>query len=288
MLRATFTLLLAFFSFNLLAQDSLSLNKKKLRLVVGGASVGYAGAMTGLYQLWYKDSEKQPFAFFNDNAEWKQIDKAGHFISGFYLSYGASKAFRWTGLSQNKSDLYGAIAGFAIMVPVEIFDGYSEAYGASTGDVVADAAGPLLFLGQKKMWNEVRLIPKISYHHTSFAARRPETLGATAAERILKDYNGHTFWLSVDADKFGKFPKWLNVAVGYGAHNMIYARDSQNHAAGLTPYRQYYISLDLDPSAIKTRSPFVKTLLFIAGIIKIPGPTMEFSNGKTRFHALYF
>jgi hypothetical protein len=284
-----FIILLSCFSFSSVGQDTTSVvNRKRLGFLIGGTAVGYTAVMTGLYHVWYKDSESQPFTFFNDNAEWNQIDKCGHLFSSFYLSYGASRALRWTGLSQNKSDLYGAIAGFAIMVPIEILDGYSEAYGASTGDIIADAAGPLLYFGQKKLWNEVRLIPKISYHQTSFAPLRPEVLGSTTVERMMKDYNGHTFWLSVDTDKFMRFPKWLNIAFGYGAEKMIYARDYQNREANLIPYRQFYISLDPDLTAIRTRSPLVKTLLFFAGMIKIPSPTLEFANGKARFHPLYF
>ena len=33
------------------------------------------------------------FDFFNDNGEWKQVDKIGHFYSTYYFSYGTSRAF---------------------------------------------------------------------------------------------------------------------------------------------------------------------------------------------------
>jgi hypothetical protein len=106
---------------------------------------------------------------------------------------------------------------------------------------------------------------------------------------ILKDYNGQTYWLSVDMDKFIRFPKWLNLAAGYGAEGMIYARDRQNTEAGFAaPYRQYYISLDFDLTAIRTRSKVVKTLIFAANMIKLPAPALEFSAKGTRFHAFHF
>jgi hypothetical protein len=114
-------------------------------------------------------------------------------------------------------------------------------------------------------------------------------LGDGLTSEILKDYNGQTYWLSVDMDKFIRFPKWLNLAAGYGAQGMIYARDRQNIEAGYRdPYRQYYLSLDFDLSAIKTRSKVVKTLIFVANMIKIPAPAIEFSSRGTRFHALHF
>ncbi|MBA4058134.1 MAG: DUF2279 domain-containing protein, partial [Marivirga sp.] len=106
---------------------------------------------------------------------------------------------------------------------------------------------------------------------------------------IFKDYNGQTYWLSFDMDKFIRFPKWLNLAGGYGAEGMIYARDEQNIAAGYPPaYRQYYISIDFDLRAIKTRSKALNTLIFIASMIRLPAPAIEFSSKGTKFHAFYF
>lgn len=264
-------------------------NKRRLRgLVIGGAAA-YGVTLAGLNHLWYTDTRRQSFRFFNDNAEWKQVDKLGHFYSAFYFSYGTSRALQACHVPARKADLWGALTGFAVLVPVEIFDGFSDAYGASTGDLVADAAGAAFYLGQSYLWNEVRIHPKFSFHRTDYAPQRPNTLGQGLPDEILKDYNGQTYWLSVDMDKFIHFPKWLNLAVGYGAQGMVYARDSQNLAAGYgAPYRQYYLSLDLDLTAFKTRSKVWNTLLFVVGMIKVPAPSVEFSARGTRFHAFYF
>ncbi|HYI78258.1 MAG TPA: DUF2279 domain-containing protein, partial [Chryseolinea sp.] len=114
-------------------------------------------------------------------------------------------------------------------------------------------------------------------------------LGNDLPSELLKDYNGQTFWLSVDMDKFIKFPRWLNFAAGYGAEGMIYARDYQNAEAGYPePYRQYYLSIDFDLRAIRSRSKAVNTLLFFANMIKIPAPTLEFSKDGVKFKPLYF
>lgn len=280
-----------FISFSVSAQtDTLPpVNKKKLRTLVIGSSLGYSATLVGLNQLWYKDSERQSFRLFNDNAEWNQVDKIGHFFSSFYFSYGASKALQGCNVPVKKSDLIGAITGFAVLVPVEVFDGFSDAYGASGGDLVADAAGSLFYLGQKRLWNEVRIYPKFSFHRTDYATERPNVLGDGLASEIFKDYNGQTYWLSIDMDKFMSFPKWLNLGVGYGSQGMVYARDFQNTQAGYNKaYRQYYFTLDFDLTVIKSRSKVVNTLIFIANMIKLPSPTLEFSSKGTRFHALYF
>jgi hypothetical protein len=282
------------------AQDSLSIAKedtvtidqeihqKRLRTLVIGSSVGYGISMVGLYHLWYADAGRQSFRFFDDNAEWKQLDKAGHFFSSFYLSYGAQRALLWTGMPKKKADLIAASTGFLMLIPVEILDGFSDAYGASTGDLIANALGPAVFFGQQALWGEIRVYPKYSFHTTRFAAMRPEMLGENTISQIIKDYNGQTQWLSVDLDRFVKFPRWLNIAGGYGAENMIYARDEQNFGQNLQPFRQYYLALDLDLTAIRTKSKTLKTLLFLANMVKIPAPTISFSRKGTNFHAFYF
>lgn len=268
--------------------DSLSVNKKRLTKFVVISGAAYATTLVGLSELWYKDSDRQSFRFFNDNAEWKQVDKLGHFYAGFYFSYGTSKALTWANMPQRKADLIGAATGFLILAPIEIFDGFSDAYGASAGDLLANAAGSTLFLTQSLLWNEVRIYPKFSFHRTDYAALRPNTLGDNFASEFLKDYNGQTYWLSFDMDKFMRFPKWLNLAVGYGANGMVYARDEQNAEAGYSAYRQYYLSLDLDLTGIKTRSKVLKTFFNLVSLLKLPSPTLEFSTKGTKFRPLYF
>jgi hypothetical protein len=113
-------------------------------------------------------------------------------------------------------------------------------------------------------------------------------LGDTWYSQIIKDYNGQTHWLSVDVDKFIRFPKWLNFAVGYGAEGMVFARDHQNIANDFNPYIQYYFSIDFYLTAIKKKSKALKTLIFIANMIKLPAPALEFSRNGMRFHTLYF
>ena len=268
--------------------DTSRVNKKRLNTIVIAGGAGYAAGLIALNHVWYKDTERHSFRFFNDNAEWKQLDKLGHFYNSFYLSYGTSKVLQWCDVETRKAHIIGAVTGFMLTVPIEVMDGFSDGYGASAGDLVADAAGPAFFLGQQLIWNEIRIIPKYSFHRTAFAPLRPELLGDNLFSEILKDYNGQTQWLSVDVDKFTAFPKWLNIAFGYGAHGMIYARDDQNHAANYYPYRQYYVAIDFDLSAIRTRSKLIKTLMFVASAIKLPSPTLEFSKNGSRFHPFYF
>lgn len=270
--------------------DSVStINKKKLRSFIIISGTGYAATLAGLNEVWYSDSKRQSFTFFNDNAEWKQVDKVGHFYSAFYFSYGTSKGLQWSGVQKNTSDLWGAAVGFLVLLPVEIMDGFSADYGASTGDLLANALGAGFYLGQSRLWNEVRIHPKFSFQRTRYPPlRADDVLGNGLASEFIKDYNGQTYWLSFDIDRFLRFPKWLNFTVGYGANGMVYARDGQNSDGGYEAIRQYYIGIDFDLSQIKTKSKALNTVLFVINMIKLPAPAIELSKEGSTFRFFQF
>lgn len=266
-----------------------TLIRKRLNTLVIGSTAAYSLALYGLNELWYKQNPHQSFAFFNDNAEWKQVDKVGHWYSAFYISYFYDRALRWTGVKEKKAAFIGSLVGFGVLLPVEIMDGYSAAYGASVGDLLANAAGSAFYLGQALGWKEVRLYPKFSFHRTDYAPMRPNVLGDGPLSEMFKDYNGQTYWLSVDMDKFVRFPKWLNLAVGYGAEGMVYARDEQNIEAQIgRPYRQYYLAVDIDLRAIRTRSKFLRGMIEVVSLVRLPAPALQFSEKGVRAYAFYF
>ena len=110
----------------------------------------------------------------------------------------------------------------------------------------------------------------------------------------LKDYNGQTYWLSFNVHSFTKdsfTPKWLNVAIGYGGEGMLYGNDAEAIENGIiqNPFRQFYLSLDVDLTKITTKYHFLKTLFSVFNTIKIPAPTLQYDeyNGL-RAHFIYF
>jgi hypothetical protein len=139
---------------------------------------------------------------------------------------------------------------------------------------------------------------KYSFHPTKYPAYRPDLLGSGFAEQLIKDYNGQTYWLSGNISSFlpktTKFPHWLNVAFGYGAEGMTGA-SSNSTVYNNQPvpqydrYRQFYLSMDIDLTRIKTRSKSLKTLLTLISFIKIPCPALEYNtHGKFLFYPIYF
>lgn len=273
-----------------------SLNTGRRNGVIIAESVFAVGTYAALNQLWYADYDRSDFHFINDNAEWMQMDKVGHVFSTYHLSNQSANLFKWSGMSQRKSSIYGATTGFAFVSAIEIFDGFSEEWGASTGDLAANATGTLLFIGQELLWKEQRITPKFSFHKSPYASVRPDVLGSTMTEQIFKDYNGQTYWLSANVHSFFKqskiVPKWLNVAFGYGATGMVTGENDPVNLVFLPEkgqLRQYYFSLDADLTKIRTKSHLLKTLFSVVNTIKIPAPTIEVNgHGDVKFHPLYF
>jgi uncharacterized protein YfiM (DUF2279 family) len=282
-------------TFDSFFKPSDSLNKKRLNtLIISETAVG-AAALIGLNQLWYADYPKSDFHFINDNAEWLQMDKAGHVFSAYHLGSFGSNALKWSGCDNKRQLLYGATLGLAFLTTVEVFDGYSSQWGASLGDVAANVSGTALFVSQELLWKEQRIVPKFSFHTTPYASARPNVLGSSVSEQILKDYNGQTYWLSVNIHSFfkqSKLPKWLNVAVGYGAEGMITGNEGLVNTVFLPEserYRQIYLSFDVDLTKIKTKSNLIKTLFLVFNTIKIPAPAIEIKgSGGIKWHYLYF
>ena len=198
----------------------------------------------------------------------------------------------WSGVSKKNQLVYGATAGFTFLTAVEIMDGFSEEWGGSWVDFAANAAGTSLLVGQELLWGEQRIKLKYSFDQTEFANIHPKTLGENFSEQSIKDCNGQTYWLSANIWSFAKdsnFPKWLNVAFGYGAEGMMYGENLPSNNFTQNPYRQFYLSFDIDLVKIKTKSKFLQSVFSVINFIKIPPTTLEFrSKGGVKFHYLYF
>jgi uncharacterized protein YfiM (DUF2279 family) len=280
---------------SLCAQDTLGFfepspqfNKQRFTAVVGTEGALYAGSLIGLSQLWYKDYDHSSFHFFNDNSEWLQMDKAGHAVTSYYIGRAGIDLLEWSGAERKKAAWYGGALGSVYQTTIEILDGFSEGWGFSAGDLAANTLGSALVIGQELGWKEQRITLKYSFRSSSYAQYRPNLLGSSFSERMIKDYNGQVYWLSANVHSFlnedAKFPRWLNVAFGYGAEGMTGGKlnppyiDEAGNQVVFNRYRQYYLSLDIDLSKIRTRSHFLKTCFETIGFIKIPAPGLELSE----------
>lgn len=291
-------------------------NKKRTWLVNSNCAFIFTSAFVGLNAAWYKNYPRSGFHFFNDNAEWQQMDKAGHFYTAYSEAMWSYYMYRWAGNTPKRAAMYGVAVGFTLQMTIEILDGFSTKWGFSPTDVLCNTLGGGLVLAQGALWNEQKIVIKYSamkqhYPHGILKSRADDLYGASIPERILKDYNGQTYWLSANIASIlnlkNNFPKWLNVAVGYGAQSMYGGERNPDYLTKdgkvseqvatnyfyldpniYKPYRQFYLSPDIDFTRIKTKNHFVKTLLLVLNVVKLPAPALELSKGKLSGHLLYF
>jgi len=274
---------------NLFLKPSDTLNKPRRNALVISQSSLAALTLVGLNQLWYADFERSKFRTTNDNSQWLQMDKLGHVYASYQLGRLGAESLNWAGVSEKDQLIYGATLGLSFLTAVEVFDGFSQEWGFSWGDMLANAGGTVLYVGQGLLWKEQRIALKYSFSNTDFAPLNPNKLGNGLTEEFLKDYNGQTYWLSFNLNSFLKtnfIPNWLNLALGYGANGMLTGKDDNLLFPNQDRYRQFYLSFDIDLTRIKTNSNLLKTLFSIFNTIKVPIPTLEF-NGKNDLKAYY-
>lgn len=277
---------------NLVLEPSDSLHIPRRNAVVITQTSLAALALIGLNQLWYADYPRTSFKTFDDSQDWLQMDKMGHVFSSYQLGSFGAKTLNWAGVSEKDQLLYGATLGLGFLTAIEIMDGFSEEWGFSWSDMAANAAGTGLYIGQELLWQEQRMLLKYSFHRTNFAQQRPDVLGNDLFEEFVKDYNGQTYWLSVNMKSFLKtesLPNWLNLAFGYGAEGMLSGNPNDLNYLNQKRSRQYYLSLDIDLSRIKTNSQVLKTIFDLFNVIKIPFPTLQVDNsGRIKWYYIYF
>lgn len=285
---------------NTLSAQPDSLNKKRLLLVGGTAAVGYSGLLIGLNEAWYNGYPRTPFHFINDNTGWFQIDKTGHAWSSYTYGLAGIELMKWTGVKRKQAIWIGGLAGTLFQTPIEILDGFSAEWGASPGDLVANSFGSALVIAQELAWDEQRFQLKFSYWPGKYADLRPNMLGSNSVAKVMKDYNAQTYWMSVNPGAFfpeTRFPKWLNIAFGYGADGILGAYENRWTDAGGTVhdhtsvprYRQYYLSLDVHLGQLPVKNPFLKKVLRVANCIKVPAPALMLtSQGRWHFYPVYF
>lgn len=276
---------------------SAGVNKRKLALIVSTETALYLGSMSYLQFVWYKDAQRVPFHFYNDSKGYLQIDKCGHAFGAYMESYIGYHWLRSAGVSRKKALIFGGPLGLVLQTPIEIFDGLYEGWGFSASDMVANAMGSALVMSQELLFRDQIVKYKLSYWRSEYAKQSNGYLGSNSLESFFADYNSHTYWLSINANKLilkSRLPSWLNISVGYSANGMFGEFKNRRYYRGvLLPEtartRQFLLSLDVDWTRIKTRSRFLKSVFQSMFIIKLPFPALEInSQGKIKAYGMYY
>jgi hypothetical protein len=287
---------------SLAQSDTQSVNKKRLYIVAGANAAFWTGSYIALNKAWYADYNKTSFHTFDDLPEWNQMDKAGHIWTTYQVGRASAELWKWTGLNNNSSAVLGGVTGLVYQGIIELQDAYSTQWGFSWSDIGANVIGAGAFVFQEIGWKDQRIQIKMSYWPAGYSAelisRRNELFGKSFMERILKDYNSQTYWVSANISSFLKssnVPEWLNISFGYGAGGLFGGRtniwsDKEGTVfdySSINRERKYYLSADVDLTKIKTNSRLLRTVFFMFNTIKVPAPALELnSRGKLNLHIL--
>src|SRR5258708_1762723 len=95
-------------------------------------AIVYALSLLWLSSAWY--TSYISFHFFDDLFEWEYLDKLGHFFVSFYFSLFLYQTFGdHQNLNPSLRKKWICFSGLALLLPIEILDGFSvifEAYAA--------------------------------------------------------------------------------------------------------------------------------------------------------------
>jgi hypothetical protein len=279
-------------------KDSITMIQRRLTTlkIVGG--VVYVGSLAALYQFEYKNNLQSHFQIKTYQKDWRmRMDATHHATAAYHIGRMGFDLMRWAGFSEKRSTWLGGLSGFVMLTSQEILDGFDSKWYASISDLATNTFGPALFISQQLLWHDQRIMLKWSYHKTSFPEYDPQHLGTSVFQKMIKDYNGQTFWLSANLRSFrhgdSHLPRWLNIAAGLGITGIT----------GPVPnpplYRSYplpesvvrhlfFIAPDIDLSRIHTRSAALKWVFEALGFLKIPFPALEFGRKGVKCKSLYF
>ncbi len=291
-------------------------NSTRFYSALGIGGIIYGAGTYFLYESWYKNNGIGSFHFFDDRGEWLHMDKIGHAYTAFNQSSIMYHGAKWTGLYEDKSLAFGVTMGLVLQTTVEVLDGFSDKWGFSWSDMVANVGGASLFYVQRKLWGEDRITFKVSSWKrrystewivgtngddgTTLENRANDLFGSSFAQRYLKDYNAQTYWMSFNLKSFfedSSIPNWLNLAIGYSGENMFGGFSNNWEISDVSRiilpnsynrYGQFFISPDIDLTKLKVKSHFIKTLFRGLNIFKLPMPAIEINTrGEFVFHLLY-
>lgn len=266
--------------------QSDSLKKNRVGWVAGTNALIGGGSVLLLNEIWYKDYPRSNLHFFNDGATWLQMDKVGHAYTAYQLCRAEHAAWRWAGMTNKNSALLSAGIVWSYQFSVEMLDGFSQEWGFSVPDLAANTAGIALFLSQQ-LWGfekNQHVYLKYGYKNSGYAELRPNTLGATFPERLLKDYNAQSYWLSFSPRLIinqKPWPAWLQLSIGYSADAKLKGDEDYYTVNGFTYHaqREWALSLDIDWSKLPVRKPWLRKSLGVLNAVKLPFPSVYWRGG---------
>lgn len=274
--------------------DTSSFRSDRFWYGVGGFVAADVVVMYGLNRLWYSGHDRTSFHWYNDWNTYVQQDKVGHMFVSWHLARVFGEYGMWSGMSRRRAGLFGGLMSAAFQSQIEVFDGFSEAFGASGTDIAANVVGGVI--GGLKVAYPDRLSwfdAKYSYHPSPYYQ---EDVSDVAPFRYLgnalKDYDGISYWLVVrPSNRYAEWPEWLGISVGYsgtGLAHPLSGRFEEGGRGGPVHRRQVFVGPDIDLLALRDDwpQPFRAIASFFS-FVRLPAPAVQLTP-EVRWYWIYY
>ncbi len=214
---------------------------KASRWETGGAFAGVTAL--GLYSWAWGSSTSfrwNPEGWFGTDTGSGGTDKLGHAFSSYFVTNVIADRLLREGRARQRAGLSALLTTQAIMLYVEMFDGYSDDHGFAREDVVMNFLGSSLAYG-RTVYPQLRDVVdyRMEYEPSGYKGFRP-----------ISDYAGQKYLF---AFKLGGFEtlratplRYLELQTGYYARGFTAAE----RAEGLTPSRHTFVGVGLNLSEL--------------------------------------
>jgi hypothetical protein len=231
---------------------------------------------------WF--GEEVDFHYDHDENYAKLADKFGHAYSGYLLSNLNTDLLLSSGLTWNKSTLYGGLISFIQMFQLEYKDGLAPGYGFSKLDIYSNTIGILYYYLQHYIPFFQNFTPKYLYNYPKFI--HDTTINSVG---VVENYEEITFFISINIKNLlpNNYKKmWLNgldLALGYSVRGYNVVGEPRY------PLKEnYYFGLDFNIlSVLPNHNSRWHWLAQTLNFIKLPSPMIEFTNDGEKKHLFY-
>jgi hypothetical protein len=223
---------------------------------------------------WWWEGNYHPFmldweGFWNDAQ--LGVDKFGHFYTSHLYFHSLYNLMKWGGYDESTNLWVSSLIPALYALSTEIGDGYST-YIFSPDDLALNLLGIGYGMLQLKypFFNNFKI--KWSYFPSA-------TNLNTFKHPFTDDYDGHIYWISVNVHNLlpqpveNYWPKFLNVAVGYGVQNI-----SRGQVG--SPLRKFAIALDYNLTTIPLDGDTWEVVKNIVDLFHFPAPGVRFVEGE--------
>lgn len=260
-------------------------NYKHVALVGTVIPVTITGVYVYLNNVWWKE-QRVPFHI-TDDAELRyalNLDKAGHFISSYFVSDVFADVLQVTGLQRKHALWGGAALSIINSTIVELKDAYSPYWGFSKFDMLANITGAILPVLQYH-------IPAVQHVHFSWSYdfSNPsyyKSMPGHEDKSFIDDYDRHNFWCTVDVWSLCGMntsktcsPFFIQPAIGLSAQN-IDGKGAGQH--------EWFIGMHLNLNNVHiSSSQFVKYAFKYINFYHLPAPALRVKPNVTAYPLTY-